>query len=76
MLQKENQLKELIEKDTAEYNSLQEMMAESDSARVEVTGEVYAGTKISISDVSMVVKTSMNYCKFTKVRGDVKMISL
>ena len=76
MLQKENQLKELIEKDTEEYNSLQEMMAESDSARVEVTGEVYAGTKISISDVSMVVKTSMNYCKFTKVRGDVKMTSL
>ena len=76
MLQKENQLKEAIEKDTEEYNNLQQLMAESNAARVEVTGEVYAGTKICISDVSMVVKTSMNYCKFTKERGDVRMTAL
>lgn len=76
MLQKEKQLKEAIERDTEEYNSLQQLMAESSSARVEVSGEVYAGTKICISDVSMVVKTSMNYCKFTKERGDVKMSAL
>ena len=76
MLQKENQLKATIEKDTEEYNNLQQLMSESNAARVEVTGEVYAGTKICIADVSMVVKTSMNYCKFTKDRGDVKMTAL
>ena len=32
MLQKENQLKEAIEKDTEEYNNLQQLMAESSTA--------------------------------------------
>lgn len=76
MLQKENKLKEAIEKDTAEYNSYMDLMDESNAARIEVSGEVFAGTKICISDVSLVVKSSMTYCKFTKERGDVKMTAL
>ncbi|MGN0376049.1 MAG: DUF342 domain-containing protein [Suilimivivens sp.] len=76
MLQKENQLKEAVEKDTKEYNSLVEVMAESNAAKIEVSGEVFGGTKICISDVSMVVKNSMSHCKFIKERGDVKMTAL
>lgn len=76
MLQKENQLKEAVEKDTADYNSLMDIMAESGAARIEVTGDVYAGTRICISDVSLVVKNSMSHCKFIKERGDVKMTAL
>lgn len=76
MLQKENQLKEAVKNDTEAYNSCQEQMSESGQARVEVTGEVFAGTKICISDVSMVVKSGMHYCRFIKERGDVKMTAL
>lgn len=42
-------------------------------AQIVVTGEVYPGTKICISEVSMVVKSVCQYCRFVKVRGDVKM---
>ena len=76
MLQKENQIQQELEKDTAELASLQRMMDDSGQARIEVTGEVFSGTKICISDVSMVVKNSMSYCKFIKERGDVKMVPL
>jgi uncharacterized protein (DUF342 family) len=76
MLQKENQLKEAVERDTAEYESLQALMDESTAAKIEVSGEVFPGTRICISDVSMVVKNSMSYCRFTKERGDVKMSAL
>ncbi|MBO5055969.1 MAG: DUF342 domain-containing protein [Eubacterium sp.] len=76
MLQKEKQIQQDLETDTAELSSLQQMMEGSNQARIEVTGEVFAGTKICISDVSMVVKNSMSYCKFIKEHGDVKMAPL
>ena len=59
-----------------EMQSLQAIIDESANARVEVTGEVFGGTRICIADVSMVVKNSMNYCKFIKSQGDVKMMAL
>ena len=59
-----------------EMQSLQAIIDESANARVEVTGEVFGGTRICIADVSMVVKNSMNYCKFIKSQGDVKMTAL
>ena len=55
---------------------LQVILDESANARVEVTGEVFGGTKICIADVSMVVKNSMSYCKFVKQQGEVKMTAL
>lgn len=76
MLKKENEIKQQIENDTKEFVVLQEMMEESSAAKIEVTGEVFAGTKICISDVSMVVKNSMTYCRFVKQQGDVKMVAL
>ena len=45
-------------------------------AQIIVTGEVFPGTKICISEVSMVVKSVCQYCRFVKVRGDVKMESI
>lgn len=76
MVQKERQIQQDIEADTAEFLALQQMTEGSDQARIEVTGEVFAGTKICISEVSMVVKASMSYCKFIKEHGDVKMVPL
>ncbi|MBQ2803170.1 MAG: DUF342 domain-containing protein [Lachnospiraceae bacterium] len=43
---------------------------------VVVKGEVYQGTNIIIGDVSMMVQTTYQYCRFEKVAGDVKMVGL
>ena len=59
-----------------EIDGLQEILDATTASCVEVTGDVYAGTKICISDVSMMVKNTMTYCKFKKVDGDVKMVAL
>ncbi len=76
MIQKEKEIQEKVDSDMREFNNLQEMLNECSNARVEVTGEVFAGTKINISDVSMVVKNSMTFCRFIKEQGDIKMASL
>lgn len=44
--------------------------------QVVVNGEVYPGTRIVISDVSMVVKSNVKYCRFIKEQGDVKMVGM
>ena len=72
MLVAEKSKTQAVEDAMAELEALQENMHQSDNARVEVTGEVYGGTRICIADVSMVVKNTMSYCKFVKSQGDVK----
>lgn len=44
-------------------------------SEVRVKGVAYPGSKVCISDVSMVVKNPTKYCKFVKLRGDVKITS-
>lgn len=44
-------------------------------SEVRVKGIAYPGSKVCISDVSMVVKNPTKYCKFVKLRGDVKITS-
>lgn len=75
-LLKEKRLKKQIEDATNELEALHEVLDECETAKVEVTGEVFAGTKICISDVSLVVKNSMPHCRFVKKQGDVKMVGL
>lgn len=76
MLQEENTKKQEMDDALKEIERLQIIMDESAAAKVEVTGEVFSGTKICIADVSMVVKSPMSYCKFVKLQGDVKMVAL
>ena len=76
MLQAENKTKQEQEILAKEMEGLQIILDETATARVEVTGEVFSGTRICIADVSMVVKNSMTYCKFVKSQGDVKMVAL
>ena len=52
---------------------MQDLLEGKKVAQIVVSGEVYPGTKICISEVSMVVKSVCQYCRFVKVRGDVKM---
>ena len=60
----------------SDYDCIQDILAATSDSSVEVSGEVYAGTKICISDVSMVVKNTLTYCRFKKTNGDVKMSAL
>lgn len=57
-------------------DELQEILENSQNASVTVHGDVHAGTRIVIGDVSMVVKGKVSYCRFVRDRGDVKMKSL
>lgn len=64
-----------LEKLQEEIKKLQTLIDNKDSAQVAVLGEVYPGTKIVISEVSMVVQSPMQYCRFVKRYGDVKMVA-
>ena len=67
---------ELVSEITTKEKKLEDMhdlIEGKQVAQIVVTGEVFPGTKICISEVSMVVKSSCQYCRFVKVRGDVKM---
>lgn len=66
-------LKENITSNTEELDKLKAELAETTEAVVEVTGSVFGGTTITISDVSTIVKDTLNYCRFTKDEGTVKM---
>ncbi len=46
------------------------------NAKVVVKGEVYPGTTIIIGEVSMVVQSKYEYCRFEAVQGDVKSLPL
>ena len=72
---REQKLPEL-EKVTKEMDTLQEIIEQQAHAQVVVKGEVFPGTKIVIGDVSMAVQSNMKYCKFVKLRGDVKMVGI
>lgn len=76
LIQEEKEKTEQLIAMKEEYESLETVLDTTTDAIVEVTGDVYAGTKICISDVSMIVKTTMTYCRFKKIDGDVKMQSL
>lgn len=44
-------------------------------AEVKVRGTAYPGSRVCINEVSTSVKTPTKYCKFVKLRGDVKITS-
>jgi len=66
---------EEVERITDRLNELESNFNVDMPSEVRVKGVVYPGVKICISDVSMQVKTAAKYCKFVKLRGDVKITS-
>lgn len=76
MMKQENLLKQQVKKDAAQYQELNNIVKEGITARVEILGDVYAGTKITISDISMVVKRDAKYCRYVREGGDIKMRNL
>lgn len=71
----ENKQKEL-DKCLAKVERLQEELEVQNQAYVKVTGQVYAGTKIIIGDLSTVIQSGNTYCKFEKVRGNIKAVAI
>lgn len=59
-----------------EMSELQLKMEQQNKASVVVKDTVYSGATIVIGDVSMVVQNSYKFCRFEKIRGDVKMVPL
>ena len=57
-------------------DELEDILEESKVPSVEISESVYAGTKICILDVSLVVKSNARYCKFIRSEGEVKMTAL
>jgi uncharacterized protein (DUF342 family) len=59
-----------------EMQELQDARDKESRACVVITGMAFPGAKIVIGDSSMSVETKYHYCRFEKVRGDVKMTPL
>ncbi|MEG1848026.1 MAG: FapA family protein [Lachnospiraceae bacterium] len=70
------QKKDLLSKDLCELDELQIMLDSNTAAQITVSGAVYSGTKIVISDSAMTVTDTMKYCRFVKRQGEVQMTSL
>lgn len=79
-VQKLSELEKIKKKELAdvelELEELSQKVQEDVPAEIVVQGAVYPGTQISISGASMNVQNSIKYCKFTRVRGDVKVSGL
>lgn len=67
------QMKEKLNNDMNEMAKLEIQFDECSDAFIRVTGQAYAGTKISVSEVSMVLKTAYHYCRFVREGADVVM---
>jgi uncharacterized protein (DUF342 family) len=59
-----------------EMQELQDAMDKENRACVIITGIAHPGAKIVIGDASLSVENDYHYCRFEKVRGDVKMTPL
>ena len=65
-----------IELARKEMEQLNEIMNVSQEAQIIVKDKVYPGTKIVISDVSRIMKTQAQYCRFIKSQGDVTIVGM
>lgn len=65
-----------LEEMNAEMQKKQILLEKQGNAQVVVTGDVFPGVKIGIGDVSTVIQSKTQYCRFVKLRGDVKVAGL
>ena len=69
-------LMKLREDYTDELDNLKDSLLTETPAQVIVRDVVYAGTKISINDLSMTLKSDYKFCRFYKDQGEIKTSSL
>lgn len=68
------QMTKQLEEYQKEMDELEKLMQDKGRASVCVSDEAYSGTTISIGDVSMVLKSSMHYCRFIREQGSIKSV--
>jgi len=68
--------KEALKSNMKEVEYLEELLDVAKEAQVIVRDTVYPGTKIVISDVSKIIKETMKYCRFVRMKGDVTMVGM
>lgn len=56
----------------AELFSMDDLIQNQRQAYVRVSGDVYEGTKITIGDASLVLKSVATYCRFIREKGEIK----
>lgn len=64
--------KKQIEQNLKEMDDLSGQFDATSDACVIVSGVAYPGTKIIVSDISLTLRQEYRYCRFKRVRGDVK----
>ena len=68
--------KQLLEDNSRELAALSVDFDSDTEAQIVVNGQAHAGTRLVISEATLVLKTDYHYCRFKKESGDVKMIGL
>jgi len=68
--------KEQMSANNAELAKLSVEFDTDTAAQIVVTGQAHAGTKLVISESSLVLKTDYHFCRFRKENGDVKMLAM
>lgn len=64
-----------LDKALKEIEELGALLENKNNAQIAVQGDVFPGTRVVISEVSMVIQKPASYCRFVKRFGDVKIIS-
>ncbi len=59
-----------------ELEEIKLLLADEKKSSVVVRDTVYPGVKVVISDVSKIIKEPVQYCRFVKERGDVKIVGM
>lgn len=59
-----------------EYTQLQREIINSSDARVKVQRSIYPGVSVSISDVSLSIKSTRSFCQMVKKQGDISIETL
>lgn len=60
----------------AEYAGLESILEHKENACICVKDAIYAGTKVTISEATLVIKNTLQYCRLIKDQGDVRVTAL
>lgn len=66
--------KEELEPMRDEMRAIHIELMESDRSYIAVTRTIHPGVVLSISDLSLTIKDTMNYCKFKKQNGEIRSV--
>lgn len=69
-------LQQVVESRSQELEECKAQLTQAMDSKVEVSGEMYPGVVVTISDVSLRIRDSIKFCRLRKRDGEVKVESL